>query len=181
MFEAINSCQTEMDTEEMSLAPYFSIQVDETTHITLQKTALVFVNILDSRYDLRTLHLEVLPLKSGTGASITNVIVKFFTKRQIPLDKCVLLVSDGASTMLGCRNRVVKQLKQPCPLLFELHCAPHREALCVKDAYTANELIKTVDLQPWSLIVFLRSSKNLALLRDLAGMLNEVIYYTFYI
>ena len=34
--------------------------------------------------------------------------------------------------MLGCRNGVFKQLKQHCPLLLELHCAPHREALDVK-------------------------------------------------
>ena len=30
MFEAINSCQTEMDTKEIHLAPYFSIQINET-------------------------------------------------------------------------------------------------------------------------------------------------------
>ena len=34
MLEAINSCQTEMDTEEMRLAQYFSIQIDETIDIT---------------------------------------------------------------------------------------------------------------------------------------------------
>ena len=82
--------------------------------------------------------------------------------------------------MHGCRNGVFKQLKQHCPLLLELHCAPHRVALCVKNAYTANALIKTVDVQLQSVIVFLSSSKNLASLRDLAGILNEVIHYTIY-
>ena len=84
MFEAINSCQTEMDTEEMRLALYFSMSIDETTDTTLQKTALAIVNILDSRYELRTLHWELLPLQLGNVASITNAIVESFTKRQIP-------------------------------------------------------------------------------------------------
>jgi len=173
-FEAMDACQTDNDAEEVRSAPYFSIQIDETTDITLQKTALIFVNILDSKFELKTLHWELIPLQSATARSITSAIVESFRKRQVPLDKCVLFVSDGASTMLGCRNGVSQQLKQHCPLLLELHCAPHREALCVKDAYNSNELIKSVDVQLRSLIVFLRSSKNLASLRDLAEILNEV-------
>ena len=95
----------------MHLAPYFSIQIDKTIDITLQKTALVLVNILDSHYDLHILHWELLPLQLGTAASITNAILESFTKQQIPLDKCVLFGSDGASTMLGCRNGSVQPAK----------------------------------------------------------------------
>ena len=80
MFEAINSCQTEMNTDKMRLAPYCSIQIDETINITLQKTALVFVHILDSRYDLCRLHWKLLPLQSETAALITNTIVESFIK-----------------------------------------------------------------------------------------------------
>ena len=80
MFEAINSCHTEMDTEEMRLAPYFLIQTDETTNITLRKTALVFVNILYSRYDLCTLHRELLQLQSGTAVLTRNATVESITK-----------------------------------------------------------------------------------------------------
>ena len=172
-FEAMDVWQSDGDSKNLRFVPYFSLQIDETTDITFQKTALIFVNTLNSKFELETLHWELIPLQSATAASITSATVESFEKRNISLDKCVLFVSDGASTMLGCRNGVSQQLKKHCPLLLELHCAPHREALCVKDAYNSSELIQTVDTQLQSLIVFLRSSKNLASLRAMVDILNE--------
>ena len=90
-----------------------------------------------------------------------------------------MFVSDGASTMLGCRNGVYQRLKQHCPLLLELHCAPHREALCLQDAYEASGLVQRIDKQLRSLIAFLRSSKSLTSLRELSAALNEIISYDF--
>ena len=173
-FEAMDVCQSDGDSENLRSVPYFLLQIDETTDITFQKTALIFVNTLNSKFELETLHWELIPFQSATAASIMSAIVESFEKRNLCLDKRVLFVSDGASTMLGCRNGVSQQLQKLCSLLLEFHCAPHREALCVKNAYNSSELIQTVDTQLRSLIVFPRSSKNLASSRAMADILNEV-------
>jgi len=64
--------------------------------------AFTFVNVLSKNCELRTLHWK--PLQSANTTSTTITMVESFTKRQATLDNCVLFVSDGAGTMLGCRN-----------------------------------------------------------------------------
>ena len=100
---SLNACQRQIDTDDICSATFFSLQVDESNNITLQKSALVFVNILNSTFQLRTIHWALLPLDSSTVGNITSAINHSFSDRDVSLERCILFVLDGASTMLGCR------------------------------------------------------------------------------
>ena len=42
-FNSLNACQRQIDADDIRSSTFFSLQVDETTDITLQKSALVFL------------------------------------------------------------------------------------------------------------------------------------------
>jgi len=114
------------------------------------------------KIELWTLYWELIPLQSANATSIIIVVAESFTWQQSAQDKHYVIYVDGASSMLWMQNAMAQQLKQHCPLLFELHYAPHTEALHIKDAYNWNKVMRMVNLQLYLLILLLWTSKNMA-------------------
>ena len=58
--------------------------------------------------------------------TITAHILKYLDDIKLDMKKIRGIGTDGASTMLGCRNGVVAQLKRIRPSAIGVHCAAHR-------------------------------------------------------
>ena len=78
--------------------------------------------------------LKNLPLQQCDATAIADT-VSFIRNKGISMNKVVMLTTDGAAIMLGCRNGVHIKLKEYTPHLLEFHCVAHREALAVSQAY----------------------------------------------
>ena len=72
------------------------------------------------------------------GLSADTIITRIcnYLKDDIKIDMSKIrgIGTDGASTMMGCRNGVVAQLKRITPSTIGVHCAPHRLNLASSQA-----------------------------------------------
>ena len=66
--------------------------------------------------------------------TITAHILKYLDDIKLDMKKIRGIGTDGASTMLGCRNGVVAQLKRIRPSAIGVHCAAHRLNLASSQA-----------------------------------------------
>ena len=80
-------------------------------------------------------------LSSATADSIMTSLEEWSATSQVPLAKSHL-GSDGAATFVGKRTGVATQLQAKHPFMQAVHCAAHREALCVSDAVKAVVYLK---------------------------------------
>ena len=81
-----------------------------------------FLKIID------LLHLESAGIGSvsANAETITDHVRKFMGEAELDLSKLRGIGTDGASTMIGCRNGVVTRLKNLTPSAISVHCAAHR-------------------------------------------------------
>jgi hypothetical protein len=82
-------------------------------------------------------------------------LVTVFSKYELPWEKMVRFVSNGAPAMIGTSNGVAAKLKKKRMKEFEgktsffsLHCILHQEALCAKGlkmTHVMGTVVKTVN------------------------------------
>jgi len=72
------------------------------------------------------LKASVTDLEPSAWTQIQLHILKYLDDIKLDMKKVQGIGTDGASTMLGCRNGVVAQLKRIRPSAVGVHCAAHR-------------------------------------------------------
>jgi len=65
---------------------------------------------------------------------------------KLDMNKIWAIGTDGASTMMGCRNGVVAQLKKITPSAIGIHCAAHRLNLASSQAGESVPYIKKFNI-----------------------------------
>ncbi|XP_026332324.1 uncharacterized protein LOC113239503 [Hyposmocoma kahamanoa] len=135
----------------------FSILIDESTDISVIKTVAVVVRYFDSNlgqvisrfWDLIQLFDASTTDHSANAEKLFTIVVDSFQKHSIPLENIIGFGSDGANTMIGCRNSVASRFRNLCPGIIILKCICHSLHLCANDAtkelpYTCEKLARNI-------------------------------------
>ncbi|GBB98646.1 hypothetical protein RclHR1_03290004 [Rhizophagus clarus] len=83
-------------------------------------------------------YIGLIELEDCIADNILTQILEFIQNNGFNLDNLIHFDSDGAFTMIGCKNGVAAKLKELNPFLTLVHCISHRLYLIRKD--TANEV-----------------------------------------
>uniref|UniRef100_A0A2S2NTP9 Zinc finger protein n=1 Tax=Schizaphis graminum TaxID=13262 RepID=A0A2S2NTP9_SCHGA len=130
----------------------FSILVDESTDITVNKFMCVlvrFVHPISGNVQTRLLELVCL---NATDCSANNIFKQFeecLKTKDISISNIIGIASDGANVMVGEKNSFVSRLKSCIPNLILMKCICHSSALVASKACkmlprSAEDLIRSV-------------------------------------
>ena len=147
--------------ESMRESGQFSILFDETTDCTVTEQLAVHGCFITNSGELRCCFLKIIDLlqPSGLGSisanaqTITDRVCEFMTEAKLEISKLRGIGTDGASTMIGCRNGVVTRLKSLAPSAISVHCAAHRLNLASSHAGVSVPYVKTTQ-SSGSLLIF---------------------------
>ena len=110
-------------------ASYYSIQLDESTDISNAALLLVFVRYCaDGKIHDDLLFCKELPTRT-IASEVMRCLDSHFTNKGIDWKKCVGVCTDGAASMTGIHNGVVKQILHKAVNAKWTHCFLHRQNL----------------------------------------------------
>ncbi|XP_049742807.1 SCAN domain-containing protein 3 [Elephas maximus indicus] len=119
--------------EQIKLAKYFSLQLDECRDIANMVILLVYVRF-EHDDDIKEEFFFSAALPTNTTSSELYEAVKNYIVNKCGLEFkfCVGVCSDGAASMTGKHSEVVAQIKAFAPECKTTHCFIHRESLAMK-------------------------------------------------
>ncbi|XP_026955338.1 SCAN domain-containing protein 3 [Sagmatias obliquidens] len=119
--------------EQIKLAKYFSLQLDECRDIANMIILLVYVRF-EHDDDIKEEFFFSASLPTNTTSSELYEAVKNYVINKCGLEFkfCVGVCSDGAASMTGKHSEVVTQIKELAPECKITHCFIHRESLAMK-------------------------------------------------
>ncbi|XP_060754276.1 general transcription factor II-I repeat domain-containing protein 2-like [Neoarius graeffei] len=120
---------------DMSTYRYFSIQCDKSVDKTSTAQLMVFIRMVFSDFTVKEEMLTLLPLKTTTRAvDIYEAIKRYFTEKNIPLQKLVSVTTDGVPAVTGCHSDLIACCRSDpdFPRFLSYHCIIHQQAICAK-------------------------------------------------
>ncbi len=114
-------------------SPYVSVLADESTDLAVTKKLCIYARALVN-FVPETLFIKNVEISDGTAVTIYKEIEKLLQEKNIILNKCIGLGSDGAAVMTGARGGVARLMKDKNPYLENVHCIAHRLALLMSQA-----------------------------------------------
>ena len=137
--------------EQIKLAKYFSLQLDESTDVANMAILMVYVRF-EHDGDLKEEYFFSASLPTNTTSSEVFKALSDYIVGKCGLDFkfCVGVCTDGAAAMTGRHSGVVTQIKALIPECKSTHCFIHRESLATKNMPTElndvlNEVVKIVN------------------------------------
>ena len=117
-------------------ANFFSIQIDETTDITVYEQMGIMLRYFDNTDGkVCCMFYKLEPIISADAEGIFSAIDQNFNDSDpICYSKLVGVGSDGCNVMLGSRNSVLTRLRTKQPSLISFHCNCHVAALIANHA-----------------------------------------------
>lgn len=123
------------DTVEALKNSTFSIIIDESTDVSCKKQLAVVVRYFcEKQVLIRSQFLCLIEVTNSDATSLTNTLVSFFEKNNIPLTNIIGYASDTTNVMFGEYHSVVTLLKEKLPNLFVMKCLCHSAHLCASHA-----------------------------------------------
>ncbi|XP_023309857.1 uncharacterized protein LOC111691381 [Anoplophora glabripennis] len=140
------------DLVEVLKNNYFSVLIDESTDISVQKFLCVLVRfVCPVTKNVKTDLLEMIKLDARlvTSEKLYEHFSRALTDKSIPLSNIIGLASDGANVMLGDHNSFKTRLSSDSTVLVVLKCICHSAALvaskaCKQLPRTPEDLIRSV-------------------------------------
>ncbi|XP_058141430.1 SCAN domain-containing protein 3 [Dasypus novemcinctus] len=119
--------------EQIKLAKYFSLQLDECRDIANMIILLVYVRF-ENDDDIKEEFFFSVSLPTNTTSSELYEAVKNYIVNKCGLEFkfCVGICSDGVASMTGKHSEVVTQIKELAPECKITHCFIHGEGLALK-------------------------------------------------
>ncbi|XP_017744658.1 PREDICTED: SCAN domain-containing protein 3 isoform X1 [Rhinopithecus bieti] len=137
--------------EQIKLAKYFSLQLDECRDIANMIILLVYVRF-EHGDDIKEEFFFSASLPTNTTSSELYEAVKNYIVNRCGLEFkfCVGVCSDGAASMTGKHSEVVTLIKELAPECKTTHCFIHRESLAMKKISAElnsvlNDIVKIVN------------------------------------
>lgn len=113
----------------------FSFIIDEITDLGTKKSLVVIVRYFDEvKNKVRDKFLLLIELEECTAESISQKLLTFLNKNEIPIKNLIGLEADNASVMMGHISGVKARLKAVIPDLYVLGCSCHSFHLCASAA-----------------------------------------------
>ena len=119
--------------QQIKLAKYFSLQLDESTDVANLAILIVYVRF-EYAGDIKEEFFFSVSLPTSTTSSEIFKAVKDYIVVKCGLDMkfCVGVCSDGAASMIGRHSGVTTKIKELAPECKSTHCFLHRESLATK-------------------------------------------------
>lgn len=123
----------------------FSLALDESTVRDSECLLLGYARFIhDSEFVEEMLFCKSMTTTT-TAQDIYSVVKNYLTEKNIPILNIVSTAADGAPTMMGHRNGVLKLLKDDNPDMITVHCVVHRENLAAQGLTPQlHEIMKSV-------------------------------------
>ena len=129
---------------------FYAEQLDESTDVSGKALLLVFVRYCGQEgFNEDILFCGELPTKT-TCVEVMKCVENYFISKGLELNKCVGICTDGAASMTGSKNGVVRKMKDKAVEAKWIHYFLHRENLatkhlpsCLQEVLSAS--IKTVN------------------------------------
>lgn len=165
---------------------FYSIAIDESTDVGNVAQLAIFVRLWNKKdssvfEDL----LEVVPLNQQTrGEDIYTALVGVLQENNMPLQKMISLVTDGAPAMIGnikgVGSRITAEARKTNPgfQLVTFHCLIHQQVLCSKTLnfeHVIDAIVKIVQYIRGSALVYRQFKK---FLKDANIRQESIPYYT---
>lgn len=97
---------------DLQSCTYFSMQLDDSTDMVDKAQLGIFVRMVFNNFDIKEL-LKMLTLEGHTrGSDIYDSIKNFFNENNIPLNKFVSIINDGAPALTGTNNGFIGLCKK---------------------------------------------------------------------
>ena len=144
-------------TNDIKLAEFVSVAIDESTDNTDMAQLHVYVRFFDEECFCEEMLALIVLENFATGEVISEKIKSFFQVNGLDMNKIFLLVTDGAPPMLGKRQGVTTQLSTVAPQMQLLHCLIYQSVLCSK---LRNKMKETMDMVI-KIVNFIRSTSSL--------------------
>ena len=115
----------------LSNSEYFSLQVDETTDMSVTQQMAIMLRFFDNSHgSVRCVFFRLESVERATADQLFLHIDKNIREENhLSYDKLIGLGTDGANVMLGQRNSVLSRLRAKQPCIISLHCNCHIAAL----------------------------------------------------
>ena len=136
--------------EKLKASLFYAVQLDESTDVSGKALLLVFVRYCEQEgFNEDILFCGELPTKT-TSVEVMKCVENYFISKGLEWNKCVGICTDGAASMTGSKNGVVRKMKDKAVEAKWIHCFLHRENLatkhlpsCLQEVLSAS--IKTVN------------------------------------
>lgn len=104
----------------------FSIIIDETTDVSVQKKLAVVVQLYDfktSRLDVEL--LDLVDCADGSAVNLSQTVLQLFKNMNIDTKMFIGFSVDTCNAMFGAKNSVSVYLKKAVPHLASIKCSSH--------------------------------------------------------
>ena len=110
-----------------------SICLDESTDRNDLSQLVVFARIVSDRLSISNEFLGLIPLKTTTTSDdLYEALQEVFKRYDFDEKQLTSVTTDGAASMVGCRNGLTTKMKSKNNALLSLRCIIHQESLCAK-------------------------------------------------
>ena len=109
----------------------YSLIIDESTDVGTEKQLAIVVRYFSNQHSkIITTFLGIINITSGTAEAIFQAIVDFLRSKNIPIENCIGLGTDGCNTMVGQNNSVITRFREVNPNMIHIKCICHSIQLC---------------------------------------------------
>lgn len=120
----------------------FSLIIDETTDITVQKSLILIVRYWDDGC-IKDRILDLIEISDGLADTIFTAIKNLFDKNEIPYNNILAFAADGAAAMMGALSGVQTKFKEIAPHIYIQKSLCHLLHLC--SFYSSKKLPNVVE------------------------------------
>lgn len=157
--------------------------MDESADIMDTEQLLLFIQLINSNFEITEQLLSMISLKGRTtGAIIFDEVEKCFEDHKLQWEKLVNVATDGAPNFTGCKIGVVARMKKKMKQIgvnhevIDIHCIIHQFALCnvLNIGHVTTVVVKLVN---WIRSHALRHRQFQSLLEEIGTEHLDVLYH----
>ena len=109
----------------------YSLIVDESTDVGLEKQLCIMVRYYSkAQPTIVTTFLGLVSIAAGSAETVFATITALLRNKQLPVEQCLGLATDGCNTMCGANNSVITKFREVCPNIVHIKCICHSLQLC---------------------------------------------------
>ncbi|XP_067932713.1 general transcription factor II-I repeat domain-containing protein 2-like [Watersipora subatra] len=158
----------------------YSLAFDESTDIRDTAQLAVFIRAVDKDFNVTEELLDLNSLNAtARGVDIFEGVQASLQKMGIEdFSKCVSLCTDGAASMIGCRNGLIARVRELQQDVIAVHCIIHQENLSAKIInmdHVNSVVVKTIN---YICSRGLNHREFQEFLRNLDSQSEHVVYFT---
>ena len=132
---------------ELKKASFFSIIIDESTDIAVNKHMVVYVRYVDDHFVPKTAFLKNLTINDpkSTARVLYQHVRDCLTGEELDVSRVLGFGSDGAAVMVGKKGGVAALLRKESPHGVNIHCVAHRFNLATSQASKDIPFLKKIE------------------------------------